>query len=345
MTESEFRGELKNLHGGYFFYGDEDYLKFSYSKEVAKAVLDGSFDEFNHIVIYGDEYSATTLFSAISSPPLMAEKKLVEIRGVDFNSLKKDMLSELDGVLSDLSNYEYTILLIRADEKYFNPGRLPKSPSEIYKIFSKYLCPVEFNFPQATRLKTWIIKHFATGNIEFDPTLCDYLVEICGHSMWTLSNEIEKLCAYATQNSLTSIKKEHIDLVCPKTIEYDDFQLTNALVEGDKNLIFETLKRQKANHEEPFAILSSVLRLYTEMLLVKKLSILGMTKQQISSSTKIHEFKVGKYLARVEKIDPIKLERAIELCRDADISSKSQSNVTSYTAVERLISSLCALIR
>ena len=345
MTESEFRQELKNLHGGYFFYGDEDYLKFSYSKEVEKAVLDGSFDEFNHIVIYGDEYSAAALSDAISSLPLMAEKKLVEVRGVDFNSLKKDMLADLESVLNDLASYEHTILLIRADEKYFNVGRLPKSPSELYKIFSKYLCPVEFNFPQSARLKTWILKHFSSGNIEFDAALCDYLVEICGHSMWTLSNEIEKLCAYALENSLSSIKKEHIDLVCPKTIEYDDFQLTNALLEGDRNLAFETLKRQKANHDEPFAILSSVLRLYTEMLLVKKLSLLGLSKQQISLSTKIHEFKVGKYLARVERIAPIKLERAIELCRDADISSKSQSNVTSYTAVERLISSLCALIR
>ena len=47
MTEAEFRQELKSLNGGYVLYGDEDYLKFSYSKEARKNVLDGMFDEFN----------------------------------------------------------------------------------------------------------------------------------------------------------------------------------------------------------------------------------------------------------------------------------------------------------
>ena len=95
MTESEFRSELKNPHGGYLFFGDEDYLKYTYSKEVRKAVTDGAFDEFNHIVIYGEEYSAQALSGAISSLPMMAEKKLVEVRGLDFNSLKKEDIESM----------------------------------------------------------------------------------------------------------------------------------------------------------------------------------------------------------------------------------------------------------
>ena len=41
----DFRRSLKKgLSGGYFFFGDEDYLKHSYAKEVKKLILDGSFD-------------------------------------------------------------------------------------------------------------------------------------------------------------------------------------------------------------------------------------------------------------------------------------------------------------
>ena len=86
MTENEFKQELKNLHGGYLFFGDEDYLKHSYAKEVKKLILDGSFDEFNHIVIYGEDFSPSNLINALATLPMMAEKKLVEIRGVDFKS-------------------------------------------------------------------------------------------------------------------------------------------------------------------------------------------------------------------------------------------------------------------
>ena len=37
-------------------------------------------------------------------------------------------------------------------------------------------------------------------------------------------------------------------------------------------------------------------------------------------------------------------ELGVELCAEADIKSKSSSNVTSYIAVERLVSALCALL-
>ena len=144
MTEAEFREELKNLHGGYLFFGGEDYLKYTYSKEVQKNVLDGTFDDFNHIVIYPEEYSGEALSSAIFTLPMMAEKKLVEIRGIDFNSMKKDEISALEDVLSTLEENSHTILLIRADNESFNPGRLPKAPSEIYKMLTKFGVVIDF---------------------------------------------------------------------------------------------------------------------------------------------------------------------------------------------------------
>ncbi|MBO4982949.1 MAG: DNA polymerase III subunit delta [Clostridia bacterium] len=344
MTDAEFKEELKHPSGGYLFFGEEDYLKYSYSKEIQKNVLDGTFDEFNHIIIYAEEYEPGLLSNAIFSLPMMADKKLVEVRGVDFNSMKKEDLSALEDVLSTLEENSHTVLLIRADNDYFNAGRLPKAPSEIYKMMSKYLKTVEFNFPSSAKLNKWILSHFNKGKIGFDPTLCEYLVNMCGHNMWALSKEIDKLCSYALKNGIDKINREHIDFICCKTIEFDDFQLTNALLERNKAMIFETLYRQKASHEPAPAILSSIVRLYTDMLMIQRLYLGGMSKSQISSAINMHEFRVGKYLNAISGISEKKLERAVELCKEADIKSKSSSNVTPYIAVERLISSICALM-
>ncbi len=343
MTEAEFKEELKNPCGGYLFFGGEDYLKYTYSKEVRKSVLDGTFDDFNHIIIYAEEYTPSALSSAIYTLPMMAEKKLVEIRGVDFNAMKKDDISALEDVLSTLEENSHTVLLIRADNEYFNPGRLPRSPSEIYKMLVKYVKPVAFEFPTPARLRAWIQRHFNKGSIEIEPTLCEYLVTVCGHDMWALSKEIDKLCAYATQNGISKIGEKEVDAVCCKTIEFDDFQLTNALLDRNKSLVFETLRRQKSAHEPPQAILASVIRLYSDMLLVSRLYKSGMGKSQVSQALNIHEFKVGKYLSALSGVSEKKIERAVELCKEADIKSKSSSNVTSYIAVERLVCALCAL--
>ena len=344
MTEADFRQELKSLSGGYLLYGEEDYLKFSYSKEARKNVLDGMFDEFNHIVIYGEDFTPFGLSNAISTLPMMSEKKLVEVRGVDFNSLKKDEIKELEEALMTVEeNSSHTVLIIRADSTYFNPGRLPKAPSELFKMMSKYLKTVQFDFPAPARLRAWILKHFAKWEVSISPELADKMVDICGHDMWALSNEIEKLCAYAQMNNLTLVTMDDVDNVCCKTVEYDDFRLTNALLDKNKDLIFETLRRQKSTHEPPFAILSSVIRLYMEMYLVSVHFASGMNKAQISKALGIHEFKVGKYISSISGVNPKKLERAVELCKEADVKSKSYSNMVSYIPVERLISALTTL--
>ena len=343
MTEAEFKQELKSLNGGYVLYGDEDYLKYSYSKEAKKHILDGMFDEFNHIVIYGEDYTPFALTDAICALPMMSEKKLVELRGVNFNAFKKDDIKAFSDAISQMEeNASHTVLLIRADSDYFNPGK-PKKPSELYKIMAQHLTMVQLDFPAPARLRAWIQKHFSKWEIEIEPSLCDKLVEICGHDMWALTNEIEKLCAYGQMNNLKAISYDSIENVCCKTVEYDDFRLTNALLEKNKDLVFETLRRQKATHEPPFAILSSIIRLYMEMYFVQRHFSVGMSKAQISAALGIHEFKVGKYISSISGENPKKFERAVELCRDADISSKSASNVVSYIAVERLVSALCAL--
>lgn len=344
MTESEFRAELKALNGGYLFFGGEDYLKYTYSKEVAKRVLDGTFDEFNHIILYGEEFTPAALSHAIGALPMMAEKKLVEVRCVDFNSMKKDTLLALCDVLSTLDQNEHTVLIIRADNDFFNAGKLPNRPSEQYAQITKYIKPVELEFPTSQRLKSWILRHFLDNGVEFDANMCDKLVEISGHDMWALSNEIDKLSAYLTETGKEKITIADIENVVCKTIEYGDFQLTNALLDKNKKLVFETLQRQKASFESPHAILASIVRLFSEMLLVEKLTRQGSTKKQIAEATSIHEFKVGKYQRCIYGENPKKFKRALELCAEADVKSKSQSNVSSYVAVERLVASLCALL-
>lgn len=343
MTEAEFKTELKCPTGGYLLFGGEDYLKYNYSREIAKRVLDGTFDEFNHIILYGEEFTPAALSQAIFALPMMAEKKLVEVRALDFNAMKKETLLALSDVLSTLSENEHTVLIIRADNDLFNAGKLPKSPSEVYRELTKFVKPVMLEFPTPVRLKAWILRHFSENGIDFPQDLTDKLTAVAGHDMWTLSNEIDKLSAYIKETGKTKIDASDIENVVCKTVEYDDFQLTNSLLEKNKRLVFETLHRQKASFEAPSAMLSSIVRLFSDLTFVELLSRQGKTKMQIAEASGIHEYKVGKYLKFIYGENPKKLKRALDLCYEADVKSKSQYMPSSYVTVERLISAICAL--
>ena len=140
-----------------------------------------------------------------------------------------------------------------------------------------------------------------------------------------------------------TVKGADIDNICCKTTEYDDFQLTNALLERNRSLVFETLYRQKSSFEPAPTILASVMRMYTELFLVQRLYSQGQGKAQIASATGIHEFKVGMYLRAINGVNPKKFARAVELCAEADVKYKSASNTSAYLVLERLISALCVL--
>lgn len=344
MTETEFKNEIKKgLAGGYLFYGDEDFLKYNYAIQAKNSVLDGVFDEFNHYVLYPESYTPEALSEAITTAPMMAEKKLVELRAFYLKSLKADELEKFLSALSLLREYDYTVLIVRTAKDGFDPGRLPKAPSELYKRLEEYLTPVCFDFPQEARIRTWIARHFAAEQIAVTPQLCDELVQVCGHDMWALSREIEKLCVYLHAKGRDTLAPSDLDHVACHTTEYDTFALSNAITDGKRADAFETLRRQKLDRQQPILLLSSIIRIFCDMLLVKIFAEGGYSQAQIASKMKMHEFKVSKYLKAVAHIPREKLEEAVAYCREADLEFKS--GTANFVPVEKLICAAMNAVR
>lgn len=344
MTETEFKNEIKKgLSGGYFFFGDEDFLKYNYAIQAKNAVLDGVFDDFNHYVLYPENYTPEALTDAITTAPMMAEKKLVELRAFSVKSLKAEELERFLDALALLKEYDYTVLIVRLAKDGFDPGRLPKAPSELYKKLEASLTPVCFDFPQEARIRTWIARHFGAEGISVTPQLCDDLVRVCGHDMWALSREISKLCHYLHAKGRDALAPSDLDTVVCHTIEYDTFALSNAITDGKRADAFETLRRQKLDRQQPILLLSSIIRIFCDMLLIKIFAEGGYPQAQIAKVMKMHEFKVGRYLKAVARIPRERLETAVALCREADLEFKS--GAANFIPVEKLICAAMNAVR
>ena len=83
MTESELRDLLKqDITGGFLFYGDEDYLKQHYKKELrAAALADCPPDliDLNRIALTLEDGDFSELTTALATLPMMSQKKIVEV--------------------------------------------------------------------------------------------------------------------------------------------------------------------------------------------------------------------------------------------------------------------------
>src|SRR4029079_7806189 len=81
----------------YYFHGDDDFLKDLRIRELVDAAIDPATRDFNLEQRRGTEADAETLDSLLSTPPMLAERRVIVVKEVD--KLKKDARMLLDAYL------------------------------------------------------------------------------------------------------------------------------------------------------------------------------------------------------------------------------------------------------
>jgi DNA polymerase-3 subunit delta len=168
----------------YYFHGDDDFLKDARVREVVEAAVDPSTRDFNLETRRGGELSAEDLDSLLSTPPMLAERRVVVVREVD--KLKKDARKLLDAYLKRPA--PDTVLLL-------------VSPTGVKadKLLADRGTAVEFAPLTADRVLKWIAFHAETVmKCPITPDAATLLMEAAGTDLAQLAVELEKLASYAT---------------------------------------------------------------------------------------------------------------------------------------------------
>lgn len=339
IKETDFRREIKNNpRTGYLFFGDEDYLKAFAQKSAKEAICpDPTLAFFNELRIAAMDFTPDKLLDALMPMPMMADRKLVTVTGLNFNTMRADELEALCEALSRLSEYDYNVLILSVAADCLDAGYLPKKPSQTLKKLAEHLTPVYFERCTEAKLAAWMQKHFAHNGAEASPSFCNAMLSYCGHSMFLLSNEIDKLCYYLLSHEKTVATEEDMRLVCTPVNEYDAFAFTNAIMEGKQEIALGILSDYIRRRVEPTMILGDVIKVICEMIAVRAMTADGVSTAEIGAAFKppLHEFKVGLYQKSLRSTTEKRLRRALEFCQEADASLKLSSR--SYAPLERLI--------
>ncbi len=338
---SDFKKELSGgTHRGYLFFGEEDYLKSFALKQARESICpDPTFAFFNELRIDAMDYTPQKLQDALMPMPMMAEFKLVTLSGLNFTSMRQGELDALCEVLASQEEFDYNILIVTVAADCFDAGYLPKRPSATLTRLAEYLCPVHFERCTTAKLVSWVSKHFAHHGVDAPAELCALIPEYCGHSMFTLASEIEKLCFYTKAHNKTTASEEDMRLVCTPATEYDAFAFANAIMEGKPERALNILADYRFRRVEPIVILGEVIRVICEMIGVQAMTAEGAPAADIAAATKVPEFKVKLYQKSLRSTTEKKLRRALEACNEADAALKT-GYTADYTALERLICSL-----
>ena len=164
------------------------------------------------------------------------------------------------------------------------------------------------------------------------------MIDFCGHSMFSLSSEIEKLSYYLLSNEKDRFDRAAMEEVCTPACEYDAFAFTNALMNRDADRALYILQDYKFRRMEPIMILGSATQVICDMIAIKSCMEEGLAKETIAKITRVHEYRVGLYQKSLARVDKKQLRDLLDACLAADASLKSTDN--GYAPLERLVCSL-----
>lgn len=340
IKEADFRRQLKApCGGGYLLFGDEDYLK-AYAVRIARQVIcdDPSFAVFNDVRLDALDFTPDKLQDALMPPPMMADYKIVTLCGLDLGNLKPSEIEGLCQVLENAEQYPYNLLLVSIPAGGMDVGYLPKRPSAILNRLGSCLTPVQFDRTTPQKLASWIGRHLEHNGVGADPATCHAVMETCGHDMFTLASETDKLSYYVLAQGRTTATVDDVHQVCCSVTEYDAFAFANAVMEGRREEALHILAQLKFRRTEPIIVLSEITRVFCDLLAVKAMAADSAPAAQIASALKMHEYKVGLYQRAAAALSWDRLRTAMDLCAEADTALKSSPQ--GYLTLERLI---CAL--
>lgn len=335
IKESDFRKEIKSKPTtGYLFFGDEDYMK-SFAVTTASQAIspDPTFAFFNEIKLDSFSYSPEALLDAMMPLPMMADRKLIILSGLDFNAMKQNELDALCTVLSQLEEYDYNTLIINTSADRFDPGILPKRPSSMLQKLSEHLTAVNFEKNTPAKLAAWVGKHFEHNGVKASPEVCALTIERCGKDMFNLASETDKLAFYVISQGRDEVTRDDVIHIAIPAAEYDAFAFTNAIGARKKDEALDILRDLRQRKADPIIIMSEITKTVCDMSAVATLSADGLTSREISEILKIHEYRISIILKN--NIKPDMCRHMTERCREADLELKTSAD--GYTVLEKLI--------
>ena len=207
--------------GVFFLYGEDEHRKAEAVQALVGAHLDPATRDFNLDVVHASEVSVEDLARILATPPMMAERRVVVLKGTEAfagAARSRDLILGLvERPPSDLA----LILSARIPER---------SKAKFYQTLIKRAQSVEFAMITPDDVPGWLMEEATVRfGVTLEPAAARALGQAIGADLGILSRELEKLRAVAGDEDRITL--EHVreaGIVLPKQDRWKWFDLVGA---------------------------------------------------------------------------------------------------------------------
>jgi len=334
-SQSDFHRKLQSgqIAPLYLFEGSEKYLRDQALKKLLDVAVDAAVRDFNFATVSAAQGDLDEALALARQFPMISARRMVVVTG--FESISDD--KQLDALKDYLRAPAGTTALVFVSDALDNRRNIATMLRKTCEVVSFDPMDEREAAPQ------WIRDYVARAGCFIEPPAAAYLVGMVGVDLMRLSTELDKLINYAGEKG--RIGKPEIDELVLNSREHSNFELTDAVLDGDRKRALNLLDRIYANASESpqtlsLMILGAIASNYRKMLAAKELMRQNAPNSEVAKAVGMPPFAVTRFNERVRKIDTERIVRGIARIAKADVALKT-SLATPRLQLEVLICELC----
>jgi DNA polymerase-3 subunit delta len=311
-TYDDLRNELsrKQFSPVYLLYGEEDFLAEEATEAIVNAALAGGDRGFNLDVLYGSDADVRVIISHALSFPMMADRRVVVVRGLD-KLVGKELLSNY---IEQPSPSTSLILVSTKPDFRKKPYTTAKTGAFLVECKPLY----------ENQVPAWINRRITKLSKAVDPEACTLLAAYVGNSLREVQNEIDKLDVYIGDKK--KITADDVRAVVGASKEFNVFELQRALGAKDLRHSTEIMERMLEAGEAATMITVMLTRYFSTVWKLQDLRRRGVSAQDQARIVAISPYFFKEYLSVLNVFSIMEIEHAFELIAEADERLKTTSD-------------------
>ncbi len=309
----------KQFEPVYLLLGPESFL----IKETIQLIADNRLTEeeleFNMSTFDLTETPVQFALEEAETFPFLGEHKLVILQNPEFLTAEKPkekVEHNVQVLLDYLENPSpFCIVVIAAPYEKLDERK------KVTKQLKRQSVLVDAKKLNEKELHAWVKAQASLHGAEFENGAIGHFIDMAGHNLMLLSNEIQKMSIYVQDNPV--ITKEVVDELAAKSLEQNILDLVDFILNRKSQQAIDLLQQLLRQKEEPIKILALMASQIRIMYVSKELSRNGYGQQQIAGSLKVHPFRVKLALEKARSFRLEELLRFQSMIADADYKMKT----------------------
>ncbi len=325
-------------------HGDEEFTRSEALRALRRQVLqEEGLGDLNLTTLFPPP-APHLLRDHADTLPFLGEKRLLIVEGW-LEALAHDiargqeramrLAQEIADYLPHLPNTTHLVFVEQVELKSQHPvvqrlrELIPEGKAEIRL----------FTLPHNARerrehIARWLRDRARDLDVELEPEAISRLVEVAGHNLRLLHQELEKLRAYAGKGGVITVGD--VEHLVPYTREANVFHLVTAIGEGNARRAIALMQQVLSAGQHPLQVLALLARQFRIYIGLKDLAAQGRSPEEMARTLRIPPWTVRRDLRIAQRMSWPFLKRVMERLLETDAAIK-QGEVDALMGVQMLV--------